>query len=81
MVILTIFARMIELIVVFNVYIVMHFTDERISKTNETLNGIKFIKYYNWENSFKDGVESAREKELGVFKSLQYLRATGNFFE
>ncbi len=40
--------------------------DSRIKLTNEILNGIKVLKLYGWEESFKYLVEKIRENELGV---------------
>lgn len=40
--------------------------DSRIKLTNEILNGIKVLKLYGWELSFRNLLEKIREGELGV---------------
>nr|QUF59450.1 ATP-binding cassette transporter Abcc1-6 [Brachionus angularis] len=40
--------------------------DARIKLTNEILNGIKVLKLYGWEVSFKNILEKIREGELGI---------------
>jgi ABC-type multidrug transport system fused ATPase/permease subunit len=44
----------------------LKFQDSRIKLINEILNGIKVLKLYGWEESFKYLVEKIRENELGV---------------
>ena len=38
--------------------------DKRVKLMNEILNGIKVLKLYAWENSFRDQVMGYREKEV-----------------
>ncbi|CAF0941211.1 unnamed protein product [Brachionus calyciflorus] len=41
--------------------------DSRIKLTNEILSGIKILKLYGWELSFKNLLEKIRERELSIF--------------
>lgn len=49
--------------------------DERIKLTNEVLNGIKVLKFYAWETSFKEQILRIRNKELKILKRIAYLEA------
>ncbi|ESN96295.1 hypothetical protein HELRODRAFT_163344 [Helobdella robusta] len=49
--------------------------DDRIKLTNEILNGIKVIKLYAWELSFKEKVSAIRNLELVTLKKYSYLGA------
>ncbi|XP_077594389.1 ATP-binding cassette sub-family C member 3 isoform X1 [Stigmatopora nigra] len=53
----------------------MQHKDSRIKLMNEILNGIKVLKLYAWENSFKGKVLAIRQKELNVLKKAAYLGA------
>ncbi|XP_059180053.1 ATP-binding cassette sub-family C member 3 isoform X2 [Centropristis striata] len=53
----------------------MQYKDARIKLMNEILNGIKVLKLYAWENSFKDKVLAIRQKELNVLRKTAYLGA------
>uniref|UniRef100_A0A673W5E8 Canalicular multispecific organic anion transporter 2-like n=1 Tax=Salmo trutta TaxID=8032 RepID=A0A673W5E8_SALTR len=53
----------------------MQYKDTRIKLMNEILNGIKVLKLYAWENSFKDKVLEIRQKELNVLRKTAYLGA------
>ncbi|XP_038161331.1 canalicular multispecific organic anion transporter 2 isoform X2 [Cyprinodon tularosa] len=53
----------------------MQHKDARIKLMNEILNGIKVLKLYAWENSFKDKVLAIRQKELKVLRKTAYLGA------
>uniref|UniRef100_A0A8C9WDH4 ATP-binding cassette, sub-family C (CFTR/MRP), member 3 n=1 Tax=Scleropages formosus TaxID=113540 RepID=A0A8C9WDH4_SCLFO len=53
----------------------MQYKDSRIKLMNEILNGIKVLKLYAWENSFKDKVLEIRQKELNVLRKMAYLGA------
>uniref|UniRef100_H2YLX7 ABC-type glutathione-S-conjugate transporter n=1 Tax=Ciona savignyi TaxID=51511 RepID=H2YLX7_CIOSA len=57
----------------------MKLKDERIKLMNEILNGIKVLKMYAWEMSFKDKVKAIRDKELDVLRTAAYLNAVGSF--
>lgn len=54
-------------------------TDERIKTMNEILSGIKIIKYYGWELSFKDMIDKIRSKELSYLKKIGALQITCTF--
>ncbi|XP_037547246.1 canalicular multispecific organic anion transporter 2 [Nematolebias whitei] len=53
----------------------MQYKDQRIKLMNEILNGIKVLKLYAWENSFKDKVLAIRQNELNVLRKTAYLGA------
>nr|XP_019958522.1 PREDICTED: multidrug resistance-associated protein 1-like isoform X1 [Paralichthys olivaceus] len=53
--------------------------DDRIKLMNEMLNGIKVLKLYAWELTFKDKVSDIRESELQVLKKAAYLGAMSTF--
>ncbi|KAL4648167.1 canalicular multispecific organic anion transporter 2 isoform X2 [Arapaima gigas] len=53
----------------------MQYKDSRIKLMNEILNGIKVLKLYAWENSFKGKVLEIRDKELNVLRKMAYLGA------
>nr|CAB3219629.1 multidrug resistance-associated protein 1-like [Phallusia mammillata] len=57
----------------------MKHKDERIKLMNEVLNGIKVLKMYAWEMSFKEKLTSIRNLELGVLRSAAYLNAGASF--
>jgi ABC-type bacteriocin/lantibiotic exporter with double-glycine peptidase domain len=47
--------------------------DKRVKLMNEILNGIKVLKLYAWENSFRDQVMGYREKEVKSLNAMAYL--------
>ncbi|XP_048869139.1 ATP-binding cassette sub-family C member 3 isoform X2 [Brienomyrus brachyistius] len=53
----------------------MQYKDSRIKLMNEILNGIKVLKLYAWEDSFKEKVLGIRQKELHVLRKMAYLGA------
>ncbi|XP_074518633.1 ATP-binding cassette sub-family C member 3 isoform X2 [Halichoeres trimaculatus] len=53
----------------------MQYKDARIKLMNEILNGIKVLKLYAWENSFKEKVLAIRQQELNVLRKTAYLGA------
>lgn len=53
--------------------------DQRIKLMNEVLNGIKVLKLYAWEMSFKDKINVIRDMELMTLKKYAYLSAVGTF--
>ncbi|XP_030629091.1 canalicular multispecific organic anion transporter 2 [Chanos chanos] len=53
----------------------MEYKDARIKLMNEILNGIKVLKLYAWEISFKEKVLQIRQKELNVLRKTAYLSA------
>ena len=53
--------------------------DSRIKIVNEVLNGMKVIKLYAWENSFKELIMGIRGKELNVLRKASFLDASFSF--
>lgn len=41
-------------------------TDKRVEKLNESFQAIRIIKYFSWEDKFKEGIMLVREKELAL---------------
>ena len=46
---------------------------------DEILNGIKIIKLYAWEASFRSKVDDIRAKEIAALKKIAYLNAGMTF--
>nr|XP_015211612.1 PREDICTED: canalicular multispecific organic anion transporter 2 isoform X8 [Lepisosteus oculatus] len=57
----------------------MQYKDARIKLMNEILNGIKVLKLYAWENSFKQKIMDIRQNELKVLRKTAYLGALSTF--
>jgi len=55
--------------------LIMKEKDKRVKLMNEILNGIKVLKLYAWENSFRDQVMGYRDKETKSLKTMAYLNA------
>lgn len=53
--------------------------DKRIKLMNEVLNGMKVLKLYAWELSFKDKISAIRNVELETLRKYAYLSAFGTF--
>ncbi|CAF0717000.1 unnamed protein product [Brachionus calyciflorus] len=53
--------------------------DSRIKMMNEVLSGMKIIKFYGWELSFKDIIGKTRSKELHYLKKMGLLSISTNF--
>lgn len=53
--------------------------DSRIKLTNEVLSGIKIIKFYGWEPSFRDIVGKIRDKEMSVLRKMAFLTVSVAF--
>ena len=53
--------------------------DKRVKLINEILNGIKVLKLYAWENSFKDQIIGFRYKEIESLKSIAYYSSGMTF--
>ncbi|PVD26852.1 hypothetical protein C0Q70_12000 [Pomacea canaliculata] len=51
----------------------LKFKDTRIRMFNEILNGIKVLKLYAWEPSFREKIRSVRAKEVGILLKLAFL--------
>eukprot|EP00752_Nemacystus_decipiens_P001289 g1282.t1 len=50
-------------------------TDQRVKLVNEMLQGIRAIKFYNWETPFKERVERIHDDELGIFRKAVTVRS------
>lgn len=46
------------------------FADKRISLVRETIENMRIVKFYGWENSFVNMISKARKKEAGFLKLL-----------
>lgn len=55
------------------------YTDERIKMMNEILSGMKIIKFYGWELSFKDIIGKIRNKEMNYLKKMGMLSISSTF--
>ena len=55
------------------------FQDSRIKMINEILMGIKVIKFYGWEMSFKRIVEKIRQNEMIFLVKSAFLKCATNF--
>ena len=56
----------------------MRWKDQRIKLTNEVLSGMKVLKLYAWERSFRERVNQIREKEVRVLRTAQFLSAVSS---
>ena len=50
-------------------------TDQRVSLTQEILQSVRFVKYFGWESSFLERIDSIRKREI---RSIQILLAIRN---
>lgn len=50
-------------------------TDQRVSLTQEILQGVRFVKFFGWESSFLDRLKQIRRREI---RSVQTLLAVRN---
>ncbi|KAL3882085.1 hypothetical protein ACJMK2_028457, partial [Sinanodonta woodiana] len=57
----------------------MKYKDERVKLITEILNGIKILKLYAWEMSFRDKVKVIRDKELRILMKTYILSAFMTF--
>ncbi|KAI9327008.1 hypothetical protein DFJ73DRAFT_632281 [Zopfochytrium polystomum] len=57
----------------------MDATDRRTNVVNETLQGIRIIKYFAWERSFLKKIDEARDKEMRCLIDFYLQGATGTF--
>ncbi|KAK9459530.1 P-loop containing nucleoside triphosphate hydrolase protein [Lipomyces oligophaga] len=51
-------------------------TDRRIQKTNEILQSIKIIKFFAWEDRFRDQLQDVRNEELAKLRTRYLILAT-----
>jgi ABC-type multidrug transport system fused ATPase/permease subunit len=49
--------------------------DERVKLTQESLMGIKVIKFYGWEDSLAERIKNLRLRELSFVRTLMYARS------
>ncbi|XP_046682933.1 multidrug resistance-associated protein 1-like isoform X2 [Homalodisca vitripennis] len=54
--------------------------DERIKILSEVLSGIKVLKMYAWEQSFRKSILNIRDKELSLLRTAALLNASTSFF-
>jgi len=53
--------------------------DKRVKQMNEILQGMKILKLYAWEPSFRDQVTEIRHREIRFLKQMAYLQAGTSF--
>ncbi|XP_067656381.1 multidrug resistance-associated protein 1-like [Haliotis asinina] len=53
--------------------------DERLKFMNEVLTGIKVLKLYAWEDSFRDRIAAIRSKEVRILQKLAILNSVNTF--
>jgi ATP-binding cassette subfamily C (CFTR/MRP) protein 1 len=49
-------------------------TDQRVSLTQEILQGVRFVKYFGWETSFLERIQNIRKKEIHAIQILLTIR-------
>ncbi|KAI4659604.1 uncharacterized protein J4E79_006139 [Alternaria viburni] len=49
-------------------------TDQRVSLTQEILQGVRFVKYFGWETSFLERIQAIRKKEIHGIQILLTIR-------
>lgn len=49
-------------------------TDQRVSLTQEILQGVRFVKYFGWETAFLERIKSIRGREIGAIQRLLSIR-------
>ncbi|KAF1914976.1 P-loop containing nucleoside triphosphate hydrolase protein [Ampelomyces quisqualis] len=49
-------------------------TDQRVSLTQEILQGVRFVKYFGWETSFLERIQTIRKKEIHAIQILLTIR-------
>jgi ATP-binding cassette subfamily C (CFTR/MRP) protein 1 len=49
-------------------------TDQRVSLTQEILQGVRFVKYFGWETSFLARIQNIRKKEIHAIQVLLTIR-------
>lgn len=49
-------------------------TDQRVSLTQEILQGVRFVKYFGWETSFLERIQNIRKKEIHGIQILLTIR-------
>lgn len=49
-------------------------TDQRVSLTQEILQGVRFVKYFGWETSFLERIQNIRKREIHDIQVLLTIR-------
>lgn len=49
-------------------------TDQRVSLTQEILQGVRFVKYFGWETSFLERIQEIRKREIHGIQILLTIR-------
>ncbi|KAJ4370691.1 ATP-binding cassette transporter yor1 [Neocucurbitaria cava] len=49
-------------------------TDQRVSLTQEILQGVRFVKYFGWETAFLERIQNIRKKEIHGIQILLTIR-------
>lgn len=57
----------------------LKYQDSRVKTLNELLNGIKVVKFYAWELSFKKLIDKIRSSELGLLRTISFLGGFTSF--
>ncbi|XP_046682849.1 multidrug resistance-associated protein 1-like isoform X3 [Homalodisca vitripennis] len=57
----------------------MKHKDERVKSVSEVLSGIKVLKMYAWEQSFRKSILNIRDKELSLLRTAALLNASTSF--
>ena len=58
----------------------MELKDGRIKLMNEVLNGVKLLKFFAWEPSFRQKVDIIRNKELKSLFKINFINGVIMFF-
>ncbi|PNH11698.1 Canalicular multispecific organic anion transporter 1, partial [Tetrabaena socialis] len=54
---------------------IMQWTDKRVGRMNELINGIQMIKMYAWESSFRSAVAECRSQEARILRRMAAWQA------
>ncbi|KAG8328052.1 Canalicular multispecific organic anion transporter 1 [Homalodisca vitripennis] len=57
----------------------MTYKDDRVKQMNEILSGIKVLKLYAWEPSFKEQILKIRDKEISVLRKAALWNASTSY--
>ena len=57
----------------------MKLKDSRMKMMNEVLAGIKVLKFYAWENAFREKIKAIREKELTTLRKCLFYDSAVKF--
>ncbi|KAL1635190.1 ATP-binding cassette transporter yor1 [Neofusicoccum ribis] len=49
-------------------------TDQRVSLTQEILSSVRFVKYFGWETSFLERIDTIRNKEIRMIQKVLAIR-------